>query len=77
VTGAIAVVVVFVCTASASAIVPEGLSLHASDAERWVGRIGTGNNGLKARKSTGLAARIGEGVSLLPLLRFLQEMKLN
>jgi hypothetical protein len=36
-----------------------------------------GNNGLKARKSTGLAARSGEGVSLLPLLRFLQEMKLN
>ena len=36
-----------------------------------------GNNGLKARKSTSLAARIGEGVSLLPLLRFLQEMKLN
>lgn len=36
-----------------------------------------GNNGLKARKSTSLAARSGEGVSLLPLLRFLQEMKLN
>ena len=57
---------------SANPELPDGLA--PSEAKvHWL----PGNNGLKARKSTGLAARIGEGVSLLPLLRFLQEMKLN